>query len=291
MLDDVAGNIISEKDRRLLSETKNVILILLTVIDLIFILLSTLYSFNFKVEDIFADYDFLVCLLLFLDLAYDYYTSDRTLKQFLIDDKNFLSIISILPFDLLFRYFSIFRLFRFIRIIKIVRVYNVIKDLDSLFYFIQNHLLKLLLIILMIYVLISSVLLIRLDDSFTTFADALWFMIVTVSTVGYGDVIPLSPIGKSLSALTIVIGIIFVAVFTAYLSAMYNERPEKETRKKLKKYVVKITQTNQQLRAEISFLNNQITSIQHENIKLKKELSRLNDNIEKLSEKLDEDKK
>ena len=150
-------NYISEDDRLLLGELKNVILLILTVIDLIFIFCSTLYTFNFKVEHLFADYDFIVCLLLFIDLFYEFYTTDRTIKEFFIDDKNIISLLSLMPFDLLLRYFSIFRLFKFFKILKMVRVWHVAKDLHSLNYFIHNHLYKLLLIILLIYTTISSI--------------------------------------------------------------------------------------------------------------------------------------
>ena len=116
----------NDENKYLLGELKNVILLILTVIDLIFIFLSITYSVNFRIENFFADYDFLVCILLFIDLSYEYYNSDKSLKEFFIDDKNLLSLISILPFDILFRYFSIFRLFRFMKIIKVVRVWNVV---------------------------------------------------------------------------------------------------------------------------------------------------------------------
>jgi len=125
--------------RFILNEVKNVILLIITVIDLIFIFLSTMYSFNFRIENLFADYDFLVCVLLFIDLMYEFYLSNRSIKEFFIDDKNIILLISLFPFDLLFRYFSIFRLFKFIKLVKIVRIWNVKKDMDSLVFFIQNH--------------------------------------------------------------------------------------------------------------------------------------------------------
>lgn len=266
----MAKKYMNEENKYMLGELKNVILLILTVIDLIFIFLSIAYSFDFRIDNLFADYDFMVCVLLFIDLAYEFYTSDRTIKEFLFDDRNIFSLVSIIPFDIIFRYFAIFRLFRFMKIFKVIRVYNVIRDVDSVIYFIQNHLFKLLFIVLMIYMAVSTVLLYILDNSFNTLGDALWFIIVTTTTVGYGDVTPASIAGKYLTVLTMVIGILFVAIFTAYLSAIYNEKTEEETRKTVLENAILIEENNQLLREQLYLINDRITALEEENQELKK---------------------
>ena len=263
-------NYISEDDRLLLGELKNVILLILTVIDLIFIFCSTLYTFNFKVEHLFADYDFLVCLLLFIDLFYEFYTTDRTIKEFFIDDKNIISLLSLMPFDLLLRYFSIFRLFKFFKILKMVRVWHVAKDLHSLNYFIHNHLYKLLLIILLIYTTISSIFLYALEDSIHSFEEALWFNLVTAATVGYGDITPVTPTGRALSTLTILIGIITVAILTAYLTSIYNENRDKELQKSFYSSARVAEENNRLLNRQLELIEKKINHVEEENRELKR---------------------
>lgn len=278
---------INTETRKVLGELKNVILLILTIIDLVFIFLSIMYSFNFRVETIFADYDFFVCLLLFIDLAYDYYRYEGTLKDFLITDKNLFALISILPYDIIFRYFSIFRLFRFVKIIKLIRIYNVKRDFSSLEYFIQHHLFKLLFIIFMIYVAISSVLLIIIDESVNSLPDALWFMIVTATGVGYGDIVPATPVGKALAFITIFMGIMFVALLTAYLSAVYNEEPEMETRETIFKYIKKFEKTNKSFKTEVILVNDKLDRLEEENKQLKEKLSEMNEKLDEITKKLD----
>ena len=263
-------NYITEEDKLLLGELKNVILLILTVIDLIFIFCSTLYTFNFKVEHLFADYDFIVCLLLFIDLFYEFYTTDRTIKEFFIDDKNIISLLSLMPFDLLLRYFSIFRLFKFFKILKMVRVWHVAKDLHSLNYFIHNHLYKLLLIILLIYTTISSIFLYALEDSIRSFEEALWFNLVTAATVGYGDITPVTPTGRALSTLTILIGIITVAILTAYLTSIYNENRDKELQKSFKSSARVAEENNRLLNRQLELIEKKINHVEEENRELKR---------------------
>src|SRR3712207_5748625 len=61
----------------------------------------------------------------------------------------------------------------------------------------------------------------HLDSKITNFGEALWWAIVTVTTVGYGDVYPVTVEGKIISAFLMVVGIgvlgIFISTFGAAL--------------------------------------------------------------------------
>jgi voltage-gated potassium channel Kch len=60
------------------------------------------------------------------------------------------------------------------------------------------------------------------------FSDYLYFGFVTLTTVGYGDVVPLKPLSKSLSNLTSVTGQIYIAVIIAMLVGKYASVQNKE---------------------------------------------------------------
>ena len=55
----------------------------------------------------------------------------------------------------------------------------------------------------------------------TTASDALWYVIVTMSTVGYGDQYPVSNAGRELGTFIIVIGVGIFGTLTGYLANLF----------------------------------------------------------------------
>jgi voltage-gated potassium channel len=59
----------------------------------------------------------------------------------------------------------------------------------------------------------------------TSFADALWWALVTVSTVGYGDIAPVTPEGRAVAAVLIVVGVGLFAAAVAIIGRYLAEIP------------------------------------------------------------------
>lgn len=62
------------------------------------------------------------------------------------------------------------------------------------------------------------------DSIIKTYWDAIWWAMVTMSTVGYGDLVPKTPQGKVVAVLAFFTGIILIAVLTASLASKLVER-------------------------------------------------------------------
>ncbi|WP_246669221.1 MULTISPECIES: cyclic nucleotide-gated ion channel [unclassified Bradyrhizobium] len=60
-------------------------------------------------------------------------------------------------------------------------------------------------------------------DKFGTIPQAMWWAIVTLGTVGYGDVVPVTPLGKFVSVFTIVVGFAMIALPVAIISTAFAE--------------------------------------------------------------------
>ena len=59
-----------------------------------------------------------------------------------------------------------------------------------------------------------------LDPNVHSFTDGIWYAWVTMTHVGYGDVVPTSFLGRSLASLLILLGLAVFALFTAMLSTI-----------------------------------------------------------------------
>jgi voltage-gated potassium channel len=76
-----------------------------------------------------------------------------------------------------------------------------------------------------------------LDPAIPTPWDGIWWAWVTMSTVGYGDVVPVSGIGRLFGAGLILMGLAMFAVITANFSAIFVQREVRAGVKEVKKEV------------------------------------------------------
>jgi voltage-gated potassium channel len=60
-------------------------------------------------------------------------------------------------------------------------------------------------------------------DKFGTIPQAMWWAIVTLGTVGYGDVVPVTPLGKLVSVFAIVAGLVMIALPVAIISRAFAD--------------------------------------------------------------------
>ena len=67
------------------------------------------------------------------------------------------------------------------------------------------------------------------DSPIESFADALWWSIATVTTVGYGDIVPVTAAGRALAYVLMIAGIGLFATLTANLAAMLARREDPGT--------------------------------------------------------------
>ena len=73
------------------------------------------------------------------------------------------------------------------------------------------------------------------ESQFTSLAQSVWFALVTMSTVGFGDFVPLTPWGKAVAAIMMIVGVLLIAmpiaVIGAYYTAVVGERTEEIARR------------------------------------------------------------
>jgi voltage-gated potassium channel len=67
-------------------------------------------------------------------------------------------------------------------------------------------------------------------DSFDTIWDGMWWATQTVTTVGYGDVVPADPAGQVIATVFMIGGLSFFAVITGVITSVFVTRAQEERR-------------------------------------------------------------
>lgn len=135
----------------------------------------------------------------------------------------------IIPLDL--RFIRVLRLFRILRLLKLGRY----SDSMKLFSRVISHAMEQLLLVLtvlFVFLVLSSTFMYYAEheaqpDRFGSIPDAMWWAIVTLGTVGYGDVYPITIPGKILGAIVITLCIAVFALPAAILSSGFIEESQK----------------------------------------------------------------
>ncbi|MGP4033331.1 ion transporter [Pseudarthrobacter sp. 1C304] len=122
--------------------------------------------------------------------------------------------------------------FKILRVFRLVRVYRLLDDVGTRT--VRRALIRdragsslYALLLMGIFVLeFGSLLILRVEQNapganITTASDAIWYTVVTISTVGYGDQYPVTEAGRLVGTAVIVVGVGIFGTFTGYLANFF----------------------------------------------------------------------
>ncbi len=149
-------------------------------------------------------------------------------------------LLSILPSYLVFffasaRSFAILRSIRLLRVFRVLKLWRMMSQADELADAVWHSRDKIVvfLSVVLVAVTISGTLMFHIetvliddaaDSDFTSIPQAMYWAIVTMTTVGYGDIVPHTTIGKIISAILILLGYSLIIVPTGFVSAELSSR-------------------------------------------------------------------
>ena len=81
----------------------------------------------------------------------------------------------------------------------------------------------------------ASLLLMHIEPAMPRFGDAIWYCFAVVTTIGFGDVVAVTPLGRVTTVILGIYGIIVVAVITSIIVNFYNETYGKRDAKEVKR--------------------------------------------------------
>ena len=171
------------------------------------------------------------CVLVFIvDYLARWVTADLKLRKgalsFVIypfTPMAIIDLLSILPvFNALndaLRTLRVLRLFRALRAFKLIRYSKSASAIAAVFEK-QREALLAVLCLAICYILVSALVIFNVEpETFTTFFDAVYWAVVSLTTVGYGDLYPSSDVGRTIAMISSLMGVAVVALPSGIITA------------------------------------------------------------------------
>lgn len=167
------------------------------------------------------------------DLLYMNVSPTKARIKYIFSFMAIIDLLAILPFYIPFVIPIDLRVLRMIRIVRLLRVFKVnryttaLSTIGNVFRKKKNQLLSSIFVVLLLMI-IAAVLMYNIEneaqpEAFDNAFSSLWWAVATLTTVGYGDVYPVTIFGKILSAIIALLGIGLVAVPSGIISAGFIE--------------------------------------------------------------------
>jgi Ion transport protein len=170
-----------------------------------------------------------------IDFTYRLFTAESKTHYFF---RNFgwADLLASLPFQQA----KILRVFGLVRVFRLLRAYGVANVAHGLLKDRAGSALLTLLLMGILVLEFGSLEILHVEQNapganITSASDALWYTIVTISTVGYGDKYPVTNEGRVVGSLIIIVGVGIFGTFTGYLANLFlapsKKRPAARNRR------------------------------------------------------------
>lgn len=183
--------------------------------------------------------EYILTLLFATEYALRVWCSPRK-RDYVLSFFGIIDLISTLPqlLSIFFpplRYLSIMRSFRLIRIFRVLKLFTFINEGYLLLESIRKSMTKIIVYFLFVVVLVcilgTLMFIIEGDEpgtQFTSIPKSVYWAVVTLTTVGYGDITPVTALGQIFSSLVMILGYTIIAVPTGIVSATMIDTTKKK---------------------------------------------------------------
>jgi voltage-gated potassium channel len=161
-----------------------------------------------------------------------YQSPIRGRLRYMVTPMAIVDLVAVLPFyiPLIFpdlRFLRAIRLLRLFRMLKMIRYSESLKTFTEVLRIKKEELGVMFFIILMLLIVASSMIYEAEHDaqpeSFSSIPAAMWWGVVTLTTVGYGDIYPITPLGKLIGTVVVILGIGLFALPAGILASGFME--------------------------------------------------------------------
>ena len=205
----------------------NIFILVLTLMSLAIMVLIIL-PVNEATLQLLQVYDNVICFIFLADFVVNLQSS-RPKSYYFINQRGWLDLLGSIPsFGGVFRFAALFRLARLSRLARISRLLRGSAKKELIADVVKNRgqyatFITLLLVLLVLSV--SSILMVQVesaspDANIKTGGDALWWSMVTITTVGYGDRFPVTLLGRAIAVVVMFSGIGIIGALASILASL-----------------------------------------------------------------------
>ena len=174
------------------------------------------------------------------------YSNTSPLKarlQYAVTPIALIDLIAILPFIIAIFLSVDLRALRLLRVLRLLKLTHYFKGFNIFITVVSKELKSITaaMMVILFLIIIAASLMHTVEgkvqpDVFGSILHSFWWAVVTMTTVGYGDVVPITPLGKLISTFIMLIGVGLVALPAGMLAARFGEEL-RERKKKLNVYI------------------------------------------------------
>src|SRR5262245_3487989 len=221
-----------EKAVREPSNAYQIFILVLTVFSLL-IMVALLLPLNQNTIDLLIVYDNLICVIFLIDFFLNLRRSDPK-REYLVEHRGWLDLLGSIPALGFFRLTVLLRLARLSRLARIARLLrgkNKKQLVEDVFQHRGQYAAFITVLATFLVLTISGALVLQFesrsaDANIKTGGGALWWSVVTITTVGYGDEYPVTMAGRVTAVFVMMTGIGIIGALASILASILVPRPE-----------------------------------------------------------------
>ena len=215
------------------SNAYSIFMLVLTVMSLAIMVLMLL-PLDANTIHILTVYDNAVCVVFLADFALNMRRAPSK-REYFIHGRGWLDLIGSIPSFGFFKFTALLRLARLSRFARIARLLegeNKKRLVEDVLTNRGQYAAFITLLSAFMVLVTSSVLVLQFegrspDPNITSGGDALWWAVVTITTVGYGDYFPVTALGRLTGVFVMVAGVGIIGALASILASILVPQPEK----------------------------------------------------------------
>ncbi|OLY93264.1 voltage-gated potassium channel [Cnuella takakiae] len=215
----------------------DIILLWLIVASVFVVVLESMPTLNQPYRVLFFNLELFLTALFTFEYLLRIFVSPKP-TAYMRSYLGIIDLLGILPFYLSFffegyHYFVVFRLLRMLRVFRILRLFRFIQESEHLFRALRASTYKIAVFIsfvLTLVVLLGTLMYVveGPENGFTSIPQSIYWTIVTITTVGYGDITPKTGTGKWIASIIMLCGYAIIAVPTGIVTVALSRTNKNE---------------------------------------------------------------